>query len=72
MKRGKRPRYLRRTLRDRWNGRPRTPAGAWSLLMALTLCKAGRHCPPGKRIRKFGNGNCPLLCCHCRLITGHW
>ena len=45
------------------------PAGR---LRENTLCRAGWHCPPSKRIRKYDNGRCPLLCCYCYLIVGRW
>lgn len=47
-------------------------AAAWHALHAATLCRAGWHCPPRKAIRKYDGGRCPLLCCHCRVITGCW
>jgi pyruvate formate-lyase activating enzyme-like uncharacterized protein len=39
---------------------------------AATLCRAGRHCRKGKRVKKIDGGKCPLLCCYCRKIVGHW
>jgi hypothetical protein len=39
---------------------------AW--LREHTLCKAGRHCDPAKRVQKFDGGKLPQLCCYCRLI----
>lgn len=63
------PRHLRYTWRDRWRDRPRTLTGAWDLLMACTLCKAGHHSGPGHRIRKFNGGNPVQLCGHCRVIV---
>lgn len=50
----------------------RKPGETWHALLAATLCARGHHCPPEKGIRKFDGGRCPLLCCHCRTIIGHW
>lgn len=69
MRRKKAPAWTRYTWRDRWLDRPRTPADAWHLLMASTVCKAGRHSGPGHRVPKFNGGNPVQLCCHCRVIV---
>ena len=44
----------------------------WHALLAATACKAGRHCRPKRHVKKFDGGKCPLLCCHCRRVVGHW
>lgn len=67
MRRGKRrPPWMRRTLRQRWRDRPRTPAGYWHLARELTSCKLGRH-KDGER--KFNGGSPVRLCAHCRVIV---
>ena len=56
---GQEVRYRKRAVRERYRR-----------LLAAALCRLGRHSRTG--IRKYDNGRCPLLCRHCRVITGTW
>lgn len=44
------------------------PADIWHWLLEQTTCRLGWH--SRRKIRKFDGGMLPLLCRHCRVITG--
>ena len=35
-----------------------------------TLCRAGLHCSPSRRVQKYDGGRRSLLCRYCRLVVG--
>lgn len=41
-------------------------------LRSNTLCRAGWHCRPSKRVKKYDGGQRPALCRYCYRIAGCW